>query len=40
MELHIQSTKLAKERVIEVCGIKVIVDDVLLYERDDKPLLH
>ena len=40
VELQIKWTKLAKERVIEGCGRKFIVDDMLVHGRDAEPLLQ
>ena len=39
VELHIKWTMLAKERVIEGCGKKFIVDDMLVHVCDAEPLL-
>ena len=40
VELHIKWTKLSKERIIEGCGRKFIVNDILVHGHDAEPLLQ
>ena len=40
VELQIKCTKLAKERIIEGCGRKFIVNDILVHGCDAEPLLQ